>query len=39
MEGVRCGSYNYLILFNLQWRDFDPQVHLFDNLIALVLRR
>ena len=37
MEGLRCGSYKYLVLFNLQRRGCDPQVYLLDHLSALVL--
>ena len=32
MEVLRCGSCNYLILFNFQRREFNPQLSLFDYL-------
>src|ERR1035438_9535735 len=32
MEGLPCGSRNYLVLFNLQRRDCNPQANRLDQL-------
>ena len=38
MEGLRCGSYNYLILFNLQRREYCQKVYPLIHLLTPISR-